>query len=108
MSKVALIGDKTSVLGFQALGFDAYPVTEPREARNIWSEVKDSNYTVIMVTEEIYREIEDLLIEFADKFTPAVLIIPPAKGGQGVGFQRMKKIVEKAVGMDILSEEGKG
>ena len=107
MSKIAFIGDKTSVLGFQALGFDAYPVVDPQESRNIWSEIKEENYTVIMVTEEVYKEIDDLISEVAESFTPAVLIIPPAKGGKGLGFQRMKKIVEKAVGMDILSEEGK-
>ncbi|HDP70199.1 MAG TPA: V-type ATP synthase subunit F [Actinobacteria bacterium] len=107
MSKIAFIGDKTSVLGFQALGFDAYPVVDPQESRNVWSEIKEENYTVIMVTEEVYKEIDDLISEVAESFTPAVLIIPPAKGGKGLGFQRMKKIVEKAVGMDILSEEGK-
>ena len=107
MSKVAMIGDKTSVLGFQALGFDAYPVIELHEAQDVWLKIKDGNYTVIIVTVEVYREIDDLITEFAESFTPVVLIIPPAKGGKGVGFQRMKKIVEKAVGMDILSEEGK-
>ncbi len=107
MSKVALIGDKTSVLGFQALGFDSYPVVELREAREVWLKIKEKDYTVIVATEEVYREIDDLIAELAERFTPAVLIIPPAKGGKNLGFQRMKKIVEKAVGMDILSEEGK-
>ncbi len=107
MSKTAVIGDRTSVLGFQALGFEAYPVSEPKEARDLWPDIMAKDYTIIMVTEEVYHEIEDLACECGNQFTPAVLIIPPAKGGEGLGFERIKKIVEKAIGIDIFSEEGK-
>lgn len=107
MSKTAVMGDRTSVLGFQALGFEAYPVADPKEARDLWPKVKEKNYTIIMVTEEVYHEIEDLALECGNQFTPAVLIIPPAKGGEELGHKRIKKIVEKAIGIDIFSEEGK-
>lgn len=107
MSKIAVIGDKTSILGFRALGLDAYPVLEPKEAKEIWSEIKEKNYTIIMATEEAYHELEDLVGEFSNDFTPVVLIIPPAKGGTKLGYRRIKKIIEKAIGIDIFSEEGK-
>ncbi len=105
MSKVAIIGDKTSVLGFTALGLDAYPVVDMKEARDIWSRIKDLDYGVIFLTEPVYWEIKDLLIEVAEELAPAVLIIPPTTGGVGLGLQRLRRIVEKAVGVDILAKE---
>ncbi|MDI6689831.1 MAG: V-type ATP synthase subunit F [Actinomycetota bacterium] len=105
MSKVAIIGDKTSVLGFTALGLDAYPVVDMKEARDIWLRIKDRDYGVLFVTEPVYLEIKDLLAEVAEELKPAVVVIPPTTGGVGLGLQRLRRIVEKAVGVDILAKE---
>ncbi|HAW60584.1 MAG TPA: V-type ATP synthase subunit F, partial [Actinobacteria bacterium] len=43
--------------------------------------------------------------EVSRNLTPAVVVIPPTTGSTGLGMQRLKKIVEKAVGVDILSKE---
>ncbi|MDI6822473.1 MAG: V-type ATP synthase subunit F [Actinomycetota bacterium] len=105
MSKVAIIGDKTSVLGFTALGLDAYPVVDMKEARDIWLRIKDRDYGVLFVTEPVYLEIKDLLAEVAEELKPAMVVIPPTTGGVGLGLQRLRRIVEKAVGVDILAKE---
>jgi len=46
-----------------------------------------------------------LLTEVAEKLKPAIVVIPPTTGGVGLGLQRLKGIVEKAVGVDILAKE---
>ena len=105
MSKVAVLGDKTSVLGFKALGVDTFPLERPEDGRKIWPEIKEQDYGVIFVTEPVYRAMEDLLGEVAEKTTPAVTIIPATTGATGLGMERIRKTIEKAVGADILSEK---
>ena len=105
MFKVAIIGDKTSVLGFKALGVDTYPLEKPEDGREIWFQIKEENYGVIFVTEPVYKVMEDLFGEAAEQITPAVTIIPATTGITGLGMERIRKTIEKAVGADILSEK---
>ncbi len=105
MSKVAVMGDKTSVLGFKALGVDTYPLERPEDGRSIWPEIKEQDYGVIFVTEPVYQVMEDLFGEVSEKIAPAVTIIPSTTGATGLGMERIRKTIEKAVGADILTEK---
>lgn len=107
MDKVAIVGDKVTALGFKALGLNAYSVSRPEEVREIWSQILADNYAVIFVTEQVYLQIKDLLPAIDQKETPVVLIIPEAAGGTKLGRERIKKTVEKAIGVDILTKEEK-
>lgn len=105
MSKVAILGDETSVLGFKALGLDVFKASSPGRAKELWAEIKGQDYGVIFVTEPVYIGLRDLMKETEEQLTPAVIVIPPASGGTGLGMRRVKKIVEQAVGADILSKK---
>lgn len=105
MAKLAVIGDKTSVLGFKPLGLDVYPVEEAKEAEDIWQQMQEHDYAAIFVTEETYLLIKELVLTVSEQLTPAVLIIPGVTGPRGLGLDRIKKIVETAVGVDILSSK---
>jgi len=105
MSKVAIVGDKTSVLGFKALGVDTYPLERPEDGRDLWSQIREQDYGVIFVTEPVYEVMEDLFGEIFEQVTPAVTIIPATTGVTGLGMERIRKTIEKAVGADILSEK---
>ena len=105
MSKVAIVGDKTSVLGFKALGLDAYPLVRAEDGRGIWDQIREQDYGVIFVTEPVYEVMEDLLKEVAEQVSPAVVVIPATTGGTGFGMEKIRKIIERAVGADILSAQ---
>ncbi len=105
MSKIAVVGDRTSVLGFRGLGFDTYDVDEPAKAREVWPDILSKEYDVVFVTEDVYAAIPDLVFELAEKPRPAVTVIPPATGSTGAGGEKIRKIVEKAVGSDVLIRE---
>ncbi len=105
MSKVAIIGDKTSVLGFKALGLDAYPLVRSEDGRAIWDQIREQDYGVIFVTEPVYGVMEDLFEEVVEQVSPAVVVIPATTGGTGFGMEKIRKIIERAVGADILSAQ---
>lgn len=107
MSRIAAMGEKTSVLGFKALGLDIYALAETDEAQKVWQELQERDYSVVFVTEQVYLRIEKE-VEAITAPTPVVVIIPGTTGSIGLAKARMKKIVERAVGVDIMFQEGEG
>jgi V/A-type H+/Na+-transporting ATPase subunit F len=100
--KIALIGSAVSVAGFRALGVDVYDVARPQEALEVWNNVDPGEYAVIFVTEELLPALEEELELFDYRAMPIISVIPPATGGIGSGLERLRRLVEKAVGTDVF------
>ena len=104
--KVAVIGEKTDVLGFIAIGFEAYPADTVTEAEKIIKElVKTENYAVIFLKDSLASQMEDVLAKYRYNATPAIIVIPGSEDSTGYGLAEVKECVEKAVGADILFKE---
>lgn len=101
-SKIGVVGDKDSILGFKMLGFDVRFVNEAKEARNVIDKMAEENFGVIYLTEQIAELIPETIDRYDEKMTPAVILIPNHSGSQGIGRERIEKNVEKAVGQNIL------
>jgi len=108
MHKIAVIGDKDSILGFKALGVSIFPVNSSDEASNSLKEARDEGYAIIFITEPYLEQIEDLIDDLNRSVLPAVIPIPDNKGSTGIAMERMRRTVEKAVGADILFQEEEG
>lgn len=102
MYRIAVLGDKDSVLGFKALGLDTFPVESVDEARRTLHDLARENYAVIYLTEQLGAEMEAELNRYKDQLTPAIILIPGKEGSLGIGMANVKKSVERAVGADIL------
>ena len=100
--RIAVIGDWESVMGFRALGLDAYPVTSVEEAKEKVRELAKSDCAVIYLTETLGKDMEDVLSRYKDELTPAIILIPGKEGSLGIGMANVKNAVERAVGADIL------
>ncbi len=100
--KIAVIGDKDSILGFKTIGVETFPVTSSEAALSSLKKLVSENYGVIFITEELARELEDIIADLNKRYLPAVVLIPNSKGTLGIGIQQIKKNVEKAIGADIL------
>ena len=102
MYKIAVVGDKGSVLGFKALGVTTFSVTGAESALAVLKQLVLDNYGVIFITEELARDLGDVIDEMNKRFLPSVVLIPNSKGTLGLGMQKIRKNVEKAIGADIL------
>lgn len=105
MYKVAVVGDRASVLAFQALGLDVFSPTGDVETRNIVDKLAREGYAVVYITEELAQRIPETIDQYKTKATPAIIYIPNSKGSMGLGLNEISKNVEKAVGMDIFRTE---
>lgn len=103
MYKIAVIGDRDSVLGYMALGFAARSVSSPEEAASALHDLaRSGDVGVIFITENFARSIEDDIAKYKDKITPAVVPIPGREGSTGYGMANLKNAALRATGSNVL------
>ena len=102
MYKIAVIGDKDSVLAFRALGVHVFTAIEGNEARRIIDKLAKEEYGIIFVTEQVAQEIPETIQRYNNEVIPAVILIPSNRGSLNIGLDNINKNVEKAVGSNIL------
>ena len=101
MYKIGVIGDRDSIYGFAALGFDIFP-TEEGGAKEQLRELAEADYGVIYITEKLAAEAADQIRKYRGSMLPAVIQIPGVSGNTGAGVEDVKASVETAVGSDIV------
>jgi len=101
MYKIAVLGDRDSVLGFKALGLDIFPVEGTEEARQTLHKLAKENYAIIYVTEQLAAVLTADIDRYKTSVTPAVILIPGKSGSLGLGARALQSAVERAVGADI-------
>lgn len=102
MYKIGVIGDRESVLGFQAVGLDVFPAGDAEEAKKTLKRLAKEDFAIIYITEQFYQYMMKEVEEYTDCRLPAVIPIPGKDGSLGIGMTSVKKSVERAVGADIL------
>lgn len=102
MYKIAVVGDKNSVLAFKALGIDVYTVNVADEARKTVDTLANNNYGIIFITEQIANLIEETISRYDKEPVPAIILIPSNQGTLNIGMDRIQENVEKAIGTNIL------
>lgn len=104
MYKMGVVGDRDSILGFKALGLSVFPVTQPEQAARLIHRLAKENYAVLFVTESLAKDIKETIDRYNAQPFPIITLIPNNAGSMGLGMERIKANVEKAVGVDILFE----
>ena len=102
MYKIAVLGDKDSVLGFRVLGLDTFAADTPEQARPILHRLAREGHAIIYLTEQLASGLGGEIARYKDELTPAIILIPGKEGSLGIGMSNIKKAVERAVGADIL------
>ncbi len=101
--RIAAVGDWDSVMGFRALGLDTYPVAGVEEARERVRELaKAGDCGIIYLTEQLAKDMGDVIARYKDELRPAIILIPGREGSLGIGKNDIKRAIERAVGSDIL------
>ena len=100
--RIAVIGSWESVMGFRALGLDTYPVSGPEEARRTIHDLAKSDCAVIYLTEQLAKDMEDVIARYKDEPQPAIILIPGREGSLGIGMNNIQQSIQRAVGADIL------
>lgn len=100
--RIGILGEKKSILAFQALGVDVFGVANKDELTEAKQQIEQKEYAIIFITEDIANKYTEEIDSFYKETLPAVLVIPGIKGATGLGKEGLKKILERALGSDIL------
>ena len=104
MYKMAVIGDRESVLIFKAFGADIFffVLEEVLKNKRLINQLASEGYAIILITEQVAEHLSEVLEHFSKEPLPAISVIPSLDGSLGLAERIMKKNVERAVGMNIL------
>lgn len=103
--KIAALGEEDIVLGFKALGIETFPVTDGKNMAELLEKLIESKeYGIIFVSESMADHVEGLMASYGSLALPSVVYIPGSQGSQGFAMKRIRRIIERAVGADILSK----
>ncbi|MDR1692617.1 MAG: V-type ATP synthase subunit F [Oscillospiraceae bacterium] len=102
MDKIAVLGDRGSVLGFRAIGLDTRFAETPEEAAPILKKLASGEAAIIYITEQLAAGLAEEIASYKDRVLPAIIPIPGRQGSLGIGMSALKSAVERAVGADIL------
>ena len=102
MFKIAVLGDRDSVLGFRALGLDVVFADDSTSAKEELHRLVKEDYTIIYLTEQLAASLQADINKYKDSVTPAIILIPGKGGSLGLGKANLKSAVERAIGADIL------
>lgn len=105
MSKVGIIGDKDSVMGFLALGIDIFPAYTPEEIKKTIHNLAEKEYAIIYITEEASLKAGESIARYKDFELPAIIVIPGIGGSMGLGMNEVRESAKRAIGADILFNE---
>lgn len=103
MAKIGVIGARDSVLLFKAVGLDVFFEDEGERANRTLHRLAREGYAAVFVTEKLFAACAETIEEFKGQPYPAIIPIPDNQGSRGLGEKMLRQNVEKAVGMDILS-----
>jgi vacuolar-type H+-ATPase subunit F/Vma7 len=105
MSKIAFIGEKKLSLIFKNFDVDTFIVKEGLETLKKIEEIVKMDYSIILVTEEYSENLKEFLLKRTE--TVPVIFVLPSIYYSGFGVNLISSVIEKAVGIKILSKEKK-
>ena len=117
--KIAIIGNKETILGFKALGLETFDANNAEKATEILhklagevividktTEESIPMYAIIFITEDLAIKVpEEDYKKLGQKALPAIIPVPGSTGATGYGLKRIGKMVEQAVGSDIFGDQ---
>ena len=106
MLSIAVIGGRETVMGFKALGLEAYPVENAEEASRVLRTLtrERDDCAIIYIEENLAAQLSHEIDKFKDSPSPAIILIPGREGSLGMGQNALRAAVERAVGTNILGD----
>jgi vacuolar-type H+-ATPase subunit F/Vma7 len=105
MADIAVVGEERNILGFKPFGVDVYLSQESDENIEDWfRSIVKKEYRLILITETVARRLREQIQSLWERDFPVVLTISGLGETSSTAFDRLRSLVIKAVGTDLLKE----
>lgn len=109
MYRLAVVGDKDSIISFKVLGLDIYPIDYLENEEELSQKIKKviehlvaKNYGIIYITEEYANVSKDIIDRYKAQTIPMITLIPSNRGSLNIGMSKIDENIEKAIGTNIF------
>lgn len=101
------VGERDAVLCFKAIGMRVIPTTTPEETTRALFKLTREGVRVIFITENAAQNAPEAIQRYKTEPHIAIIPIPGSQGSTGFAMAKVRENVEKAIGADILFNNGK-
>lgn len=100
--RLGAVGEEDAVLAFRAIGAVAYPAATADDVAAALHRLSQEEVPVVFITEAAARLAPEALSHYEQSPDIAIIPVPGVRGSDGLGRQRVRDNVIKAIGADIL------
>lgn len=100
--RLAFVGGEENTLCFRGMGFDVFAVREDGELREMLQTIKNANYAIIFTEWRFYPLLKTFFEDLRSEALPVICPIPTKKAEVGKGASMIERLVELAIGSNIL------
>jgi len=107
MPAIVAIGGREQIIGFSGVGVGVSPVTGRQEFEQALKETtRDPEVQIILIPETFAEdEYAEMIRDARKNSNKVILIIPDHRGARGLALAEMKAHVERALGVDMISDK---
>lgn len=100
--KIGVIGSETLIFPFLQFGIATFIPKDENELRANISDMIEQNFGIIYIEDSYAKRIQDVLQKFDNSTIP--IIVPIGEDAQGESYSKahIDKMVERAIGKNIL------
>lgn len=102
--RIAAIGEKDIIEPLKMAGVDIYVVNKGN-VQDVLLDIVDKGYSVVLIGEDSIVGLESLFLKLSLRPMPSIVPIPGRGKSKGFAYKRLRELIKKAVGTDILKEE---
>jgi V/A-type H+-transporting ATPase subunit F len=102
-SKIAIIGDTDTVVGFRLAGIlKASVPSDSTAARNALADYsRDPDISLVIITERLAEQIRDTIEEISKEPYPVIVEIPDKRGRLEDRENPLHKLIKRAIGVEL-------
>lgn len=103
MSKIAVVGRRDYIGGFQGAGASIFPVETDEQTRRAFDDILKSDYAIIFLAEEFAAGLTETLAKLRGQPLPIVTLIPGTQESRGLAKETLRASIRKAIGAEDIS-----
>lgn len=100
MKSIYAIGNSQTVMMFQSIGIEAFVVDDEVSFKNKLNEL--GNAKIILIAESLNAFMDEIKYRYENETYPVLLFLPMEGYESNLGLDKLKKDVEKAIGIALL------
>lgn len=102
---VGAVGEREVIGAFRAIGMRAMPAETEKEVAQAVHALVREGVRVIFITEHAARQGRETFERYKTDPSVTLIPVPGSAGSDGLGMERVRANVEKAIGANILLED---